>query len=213
MIKIDDLSIIRLLPNFLQEEKEIQVMSQVIQEELKKINDKEKNLFLYGGFQNLDEAVLDELAYQWKAEGYEQTLSKEVKARLVETSYIIRKTKGTRYAVEKTVKNIHGDFEFMEWHEYGGEPYCFKLIGESAPSGESLAEIYKTISMTKNERSYLEEISVRNEWGEDIFTGLITQELVHETIQMDLSTAEEFENYRNTTTEPKEDETFDWFLI
>ncbi|HAS79512.1 MAG TPA: hypothetical protein DCR90_01220, partial [Fusobacteriaceae bacterium] len=76
MIKIDDISLLRLLPNFLQEDKEIQFLTQVIQEELDLINTRETNLFLYGDFNGLDEPILDELAYQWRIEGYQQTFSK-----------------------------------------------------------------------------------------------------------------------------------------
>ena len=213
MIKIDDIAFLRLLPHFLQEEKEIQVMAQVIQEEIDLINQREENLFLYGDFKNLNEAILDELAYQWKTEGYEQSLSKDTKAKLVETSYVIRKTKGTRYAVEKTVKNIHGDFEFLEWHEYGGAPYHFKLIGDISPTGEKLAEIYKTINTTKNERSYLEGISVISEWENKIFTGALTHEFIHELIHIDPKVALDFEKYISTANEPILDESLDWFLL
>lgn len=182
MIKIDEIPFLRLLPNFLQEEKGIQIIAQVIQEEFDRINEKESNFFIYGDFGNLDEAVLDELAYQWKTEGYEQTFSKEVKAKLVESSYIVRKTKGTKHAVETTIKDIHGDFELLEWPDYGGNPYCFKVVGTVSPSGEKLAEVYKAINMTKNERSYLDGIIVSSQWEGTNYQGVIVHQGIVEEI-------------------------------
>lgn len=172
MTKIDKVDLLKILPYFMQSDKEIQLIIQVIQEEIDFINEREKNFFIYGEFQDLDEAILDELAYQWRTEGYEQTLPKTTKAKLVETSYVVRKTKGTRYAVAKTVKDIHGDFELLEWSQYDGDPYHFKIIGETAPPGEKLEEIYKAIGITKNERSYLEGIIVSNHWEGNNYHGI-----------------------------------------
>jgi phage tail P2-like protein len=182
MIKIDDIPFLRLLPNFLQEEKEIQIIAQVIQEELDLINEKESNFFIYGNFEDLNEAILDELAYQWKTEGYEQTFSKEIKTKLVENSYIVRKTKGTKYAVETTIKDIHGDFELLEWPDYGGNPYCFKVVGTLSPTGDKLSEVYKAINMTKNERSYLDGIIVSSQWEGTNYQGVIIHQGIFEEI-------------------------------
>ena len=195
MIKIDDISLLKLLPNFLQEENEIKFLIQVIQEELDLINTKEKNLFLYGDFSNLNEPILDELAYQWRVEGYEQTLSKDVKASLVETAYIVRKTKGTRYAVGKTIKDIHGDFELLEWYQYDGDPYCFKVVGETAPTGGKLEELYKSINITKNERSYLDGIIVSSQWEGANYHSTLYHSSIFEEIPLDPNVASDFEEY------------------
>lgn len=195
MIRIDDISLLRLLPNFLQEDEEIKFLIQVIQEELDLINTREKNLFLYGNFKILDEPILDELAYQWRVEGYDQTLSKAVKASLVETAYIVRKTKGTRYAVEKTMKDIHGDFELLEWPEYDGSPYHFKIIGAVPPTGEKLKELYKSINMTKNERSSLDGIIVSSQWEGTNYSGTLFHSSLYEVIPLDPNVASDFEKY------------------
>ena len=182
MIKIDDINILKLLPYFLKENRDIQIISQIVQEELDLINERERNFFIYGDFSSLDEAVLDELAYQWKTEGYEQTFSKEIKAKLVEISYIVRKTKGTKYAVESTIKDIHGDFELLEWPEYGGNPYCFKVVGTVSPTGEKLEEIYKAINITKNKRSYFDGIIVSSQWEGTNYQGVFIHQGVFEEI-------------------------------
>ncbi|MEI6856799.1 phage tail protein I [Psychrilyobacter sp.] len=195
MIKIADISLLRLLPNFLQEDKEIKFLIQVIQEELDLINTKENDLFLYGDFKILDEPILDELAYQWRVEGYEQTLPKDIKADLVETAYIVRKTKGTRYAVEKTIKNIHGDFELLEWYQYGGDPYHFKVVGETAPTGEKLEKLYKSINITKNERSSLDGIIVSSQWEGTNYHSTLYHSSVFEKIPLDPNVASNFEEY------------------
>ncbi len=195
MIKINEINLLKLLPSNLKSNKDIKIIMQIIQEEFNRINEKEKRLFTYSDFTVLDEVVLDELAYQWKTEGYEQTFSKEVKAKLVETSYVVRKTKGTRYAVEKTVKDIFGDFELLEWWETGTTPYCFKFIGSKAPPGDKLKEIYKAINMTKNERSHLEGIIVSSQWEGHNYHGLDIHSSLFEVIPLDPSETLRIERY------------------
>lgn len=195
MTKIDNIDIHKLLPYFMQEDEDIRLIMKVIQEELELINARERNLFVYGDFQSLDEAVLDELAYQWRTEGYEQTLPKSVKAKLVETSYIVRKTKGTSYAVEKTVQDIHGDFELLEWWQSDMEPYHFKIVGASSPPGDKLSEIYKAIEITKNERSHLEGIIVSNQWEGTNYHGITTHLSLFEEIPFSSEAMSEVEEY------------------
>lgn len=195
MTKIDNLDILKLLPYFMQEDEEVRLIMKVIQEELDLINARERNLFVYGDFQSLNEAVLDELAYQWRTEGYEQTLPRNVKARLVETSYIVRKTKGTSYAVEKTVQDIHGDFELLEWWQSNMEPYHFKIVGTSSPPGDKLAEIYKAIEITKNERSHLEGIIVSNQWEGTNYHGITTHLSLFEEIPFSSESISKVEEY------------------
>ena len=195
MTKIDDIDILKLLPYFLQENSDIQIITQIVREEMELTNEKERNFFIYGDFSSLDEAVLDELAYQWKTEGYEQTFSKDVKTKLVESSYIVRKTKGTKYAVEKTIKEIYGDFELLEWPDYGGNPYCFKVVGAFSPTGDKLSEVYKGINMTKNERSYLDGIIVSSQWEKNSYCGMTVHSSIFEEIPLSDQVAQDFEQY------------------
>ena len=169
MIKIDDVSILRLLPNFLQEDKEIKFLIQVIQEELDLINKKEKDLFLYGNFKSLDENILDELAYQWRVEGYEQTLSKDIKASLVETAYIVRKTKGTKHAIESVVENIYNGAKIKEWFEYDGDPHHFKIdVGEFIINKSEIEKLIAVIGTSKRESSKLDAIKFKFKSNTDI---------------------------------------------
>lgn len=195
MIKIENTSILSLLPNFMKQDEEIKILMQVIQEELDKKNVKERNMFIYGNFENLNESILDELAYQWKVEGYQQTLTKVVKSNLVKTAYTVRRNKGTKYAVEKTVQDIHGDFEVQEWNEYNGSPYHFKIVGATSPSSDKLTEIYKVISQTKNERSYLEGIIVSNKWEKQEYQGIAIHQQIFETIEFSQTSKDIVEEY------------------
>ena len=169
MIKIDDVSILRLLPNFLQEDKGIKFLIQVIQEEMDLINIREKTLFIYGDFSRLNESVLDELAYQWRVEGYQQTFSKGIKASLVETAYIVRKTKGTKHAIESVVENIYSGAKIKEWFEYDGDPHHFKIdVGEFIVNKSEIEKLIAVIGTSKRESSKLDAIKFKFKSNTDI---------------------------------------------
>lgn len=195
MIKIDEFNLHSILPFLMQNDRDIKIIAQIVQEEFDLIAERERNLFIYGNFQALDESILDELAYQWKTEGYEQTFPHNVKAKLVKTSYVVRKTKGTSYAVEKTVQDIHGDFELLEWWETDIEPYHFKIIGPSSPPGDKLSEIYKAIEITKNERSFLAGIIVSSHWEGNNFHGKVNHLSLFEDIPLSQGAIDRIESY------------------
>lgn len=63
---------------------------------------------------------------------------------------------GTFYSLNKALKAFYSECEIKEWHEYGGEPYRFKLILEASKKGISEASLKKTTEMIevyKNVRS------------------------------------------------------------
>ena len=49
----------------------------------------------------------------------------------------------------------------MEWYEYGGKPYHFKvrMVQESIPDEAVMAEMVKAINSAKNIRSWLDSMT------------------------------------------------------
>lgn len=186
MTKIESINLIKLLPYFLQESKDIKLITQVVQEELDLINEKEDRLFVYGKFDMLDEPVLDELAYHWKAEGYEQTHPHSVKAKLVETAYVVMKTKGTRMALEKVVSNIYGEANVKEWFEYKGDPHHFTIdVGDLTIDREKIKELHKRVEKGKRESSELDAISYSYESSNTLVRNLGSSKVIRNISLLD----------------------------
>ena len=69
--------------------------------------------------------------------------------------------KGTPAAVEDLIAAVFGEGKVVEWFEYGGEPYHFKVVtNDYALANERSEEFIKALNTVKNARSWLEKIEV-----------------------------------------------------
>jgi len=71
---------------------------------------------------------------------------------------------GTFATLAKALKSLYSDTTLKEWHEYGGEPYHFKLEFEASGKGidfTTLNKSDKTIEVYKNVRSVYDGASIK----------------------------------------------------
>ena len=82
---------------------------------------------------------------------------------------------GTFYSLNKALKAFYSECEIKEWHEYGGEPYRFKLILEAGEKGVSEASLKKTaeiIEAYKNVRSVYDGSVIKLASSANIYAGV-----------------------------------------
>lgn len=124
---------------------------------IKTIKEDVEKLKLYSNIKNLDDKILDQLAWQWNVEFYSSGLSKTKKIEMINRSYFHHITKGTVGSLESALKAIVSNLEVKEWYEYGGSPFMFRLIVEGDMlTEEEIATVYKLVDIYKNVRSYLD---------------------------------------------------------
>lgn len=113
---------------------------------------------IYPNTNNLPEALLDILAYDFCVEWYDYEGTLEEKRRTIEDCISIHRYKGTKYAVETALKSVYETVKVQEWFEYGGEPYHFKVvIYDHTNDTEKRQRVLARIHYYKNLRSHLEE--------------------------------------------------------
>lgn len=94
-------------------------------------------LSLYPRIDELPEALLDILAYDFKVDWWDRNYSIEEKRRTLKGSWYVHKHMGTKAAVETAIRAIYPLTTVEEWFEYGGEPYHFRLnINITSDSGD-----------------------------------------------------------------------------
>ena len=84
-------------------------------------------LLIYPAIDTLDEPLLDILAYDYKVDWWDPEYSLEEKRRTLKDSWRVHRLLGTRAAVETAISAIYPHTQVLEWFEYGGEPYHFRL--------------------------------------------------------------------------------------
>lgn len=84
-------------------------------------------LLIYPAIDTLDEPLLDILAYDYKVDWWDPEYTLEEKRRTLKDSWRVHRLLGTRAAVETAISAIYPHTQVLEWFEYGGEPYHFRL--------------------------------------------------------------------------------------
>lgn len=158
MKKIDDLKIKEILPSSLEDEK-LLAISDGIDRVLSRINNKIDKCYIYKNLENTYQEVVDEMYWEWHVDYYSEDLTLDKKIKLIRNSYVNHLRKGTPWAVENMLNDILDGYYLLEWFDYGGDPFHFKVVTEKEiPSGKVLANITKAVNITKNIRSHFEGV-------------------------------------------------------
>lgn len=121
----------------------------------------------------LPEAVIDLLAWQWHVDFYESDADIRVKRQLVRESIAWHRIKGTKSAVEGMIRTIFQGGVVTEWFDYGGESYHFRVDLLSAPrmTPENTERLLYVVNASKNVRSVLDELTYRRDMQGSIHYG------------------------------------------
>ncbi len=162
-MKLDNISLIELQPSILKNDPVIQGICEAMEPYFRKLAKDVRLTYIYGRIDELEENVIDELAWQFHVDFYDYKLSLEKKRTLVKNSIRWHRIKGTPQAVIEVATSVFGRTKLKEWFEYGGEPYFFSLdidITEQGASKENLNKLDTLIDAYKNKRSWVDVINL-----------------------------------------------------
>lgn len=142
---------------------------------------KVKTLRIWDQIDNLDEKMLDEMAWELDIDWYEDTMPIEVKRDTIKTARLIKEHRGTKWAIEQIVTNTFGDGTVLEWYDYGGAPHHFKVTTSYPLASQALIDKFKKqIEAAKRKSSVLEAVEFYYEAAvpEYVFAKSIGQEQI-----------------------------------
>ena len=149
-------------PNLLQDQN-IKALVEAIEPEFEKVKSEIVNALIYPRIDELNEEVLDLLAWQFHIEGYELATDITEKRNLVKKAIELHRYKGTKYAIEKACEALNITPVVKEWFEYGGEPYYFKVdinLKYQGLQSDTYDKLLNLIEEYKNLRSKLEALNI-----------------------------------------------------
>lgn len=136
-------------------------LAQVIADELIGLYNDNDLLRIYARIDELDEQLLDILAYDYKIDWWDKGLTLAEKRRTLREHWAVHRSLGTVGAVEKAVSAIY-ETEVSEWYEYDGKPYHYKLVcdtGGEIPDHDKFTAILEKRKYYDNLRSILEAVT------------------------------------------------------
>ena len=140
---------------------------------------------------SLPENMLDLLAWQFHADFYDLAYNIDVKRRHVKSSILWHLHKGTTYAILEALRLIDIQAQFVNWPDFGGEPYTFRISAVVAGDfyrtrgKDRLAfSIRRAVNEAKAERSLMVKLDIQINQKET--AGLYGAAARHQTIDISL---------------------------
>ena len=157
---IYDIDLTRMLPPSLKDDENMLALARVIGDELQKTSRMAKLNIIYARIDELEENVLDVLAYDLHVDWYDYTYPIEAKRALIKDSVRVHKRLGTKFAVETALGNLHPNSYVEEWFEYNGEPFSFRVILDTTFSraGAGYFEIKKAVDTYKRLSAHMNDL-------------------------------------------------------
>ena len=157
-------NLVATLPPALQKDPSAVALAEAFAELLAQRPEEIDRLRIYPAIDRLDERLLDILAYDFKVDWWDTDYSLEEKRRTLKNSWRVHKTLGTKAAVEMAVSAIYPNTQVVEWFEYGGEPYHFRLhinVSDDNIESDKQRRVLSRLDTYKNLRSHLDTINYR----------------------------------------------------
>lgn len=161
-MNLSDVSIIKLLPPNLACDKNVRMMCEAFDEELRRIIVDIPGIGIIPSLvrkQITDNLLLDLLAWQFHCDFYSTDFPIEKKQEIILKSLDWHTRKGTPSVVEEIVSTVFSRAEVQEWFDYGGLPYRFRIGTEDEmPDMAARENLIRAINSVKNTRSFLDKI-------------------------------------------------------
>lgn len=171
MLELKDDCLQQILPGSIASDKTVQDVAKAIGAKLQLINRQTELILLLPRLDELSEALVDELVWQYHVDFYDYQADIAKKRALVRNAIAWHKRKGTPAAVEEVCTAVFQSARVFENWEYGGEPYHFqvRLIEEGIPDKRIIDNLERAIQVTKNTRSWLDGLSFYRELYHSIY--------------------------------------------
>lgn len=172
---LSNIDLLELQTSYMKQDPTTIAMCKVLTPIFRELAQESKLAFIYGRIDELDDKTLDELAWQFHVDFYSVDFPINVKRNLIKDAKRIHKLKGTPLAVERLLSAIFGSSKLVEWFEYGGEPFMFKVKVDVENNINLLLDKFEeSINSVKNTRSHLEKIEIYTVSKSTAYIGLTT---------------------------------------
>jgi len=180
-MQLNDLDFIKLLPPFMRNDDAVKALSDGISKLIPEIYKKIRLFSVWDQIPNLPEPDLDELALELNVIWYDRTAPIDVKRQIILDSDDVYAHLGTDWAVERVIATYFGSGEVLNWFEYGGQPYHFKVISNNPRiTNVDVNKFMFLLNVVKRRSAWLDAILIALIGELPLNVGLITRNYTRE---------------------------------
>jgi len=172
-VKLSDINIIDLLPPSIADDENVKAMAESLTTVFRETTGYIPSVLFMPRIDELtDEALIDNLAWQFHVDFYEQDMPLEMKRELVSRWLDWHTRKGTPSVIEEIVTVVFADATVTEWFDYDGEPYHFRVDTELPDvTAENIQRLIRAIFSVKNTRSWLDGVYILRHGTHTVYAG------------------------------------------
>lgn len=187
MTELENLKLSDIMPPNLLKDPFVKAMCNALDVQLNKLVENNKKLSIYANIDNLPEEIINFLAWQFHVDFFDESWTLKQKRDTVKNSIKWHRYKGSIGVLEDYISTIFGNARVIEWFDYDGEPYHFKIdmITGEIPSIEALNKILKAIYTIKNTRSWCDGLGFLRAIDNKIYIGLHQSQFKQYHVKLD----------------------------
>lgn len=160
-VTLEKLQFDQLLPVWMRLDKYDESLSECLSNETVKIADKIYKLNLWTSIDDMTEAQLDEMAWEWNIAWYQYDANIAMKRAIVKNARKIHRHLGTKWAIDEVLSIYFNTSKVLQWYEYNGTPGHFKIqTVNSATVNEQAEKFLKILDIVKRKSQWLDAIEV-----------------------------------------------------
>ena len=180
-MKLQNIEFIRLLPQFMREDKAVQGLASAIDKLVPEATARIMTASTWDCIDKLREDELDALAWEKNIFWYDYGADISIKRELVKNCGKVHKALGTKWAVENVIKTYFGTGKVEEWFEYGGEPGHFRVRSSNpSVSQDAIDDFTALLNKVKRASAKLDGIFIDTSGTLTLAAGVAMHEAVRE---------------------------------
>lgn len=165
MIELKQNTLLREIPNNLLFDEKVKNFAKALQQPLDEMLEWAFKINYTLNLNELDDAILDHLLWEkhigWN-EGLSLAATRQQKINLIQTAINTHRRKGTPAAIEQILEALNLPGEVVEWFQYEGNPFHFKVEVTTANiTSDTIFLLKQLIKEYKNTRSWLDFVAVK----------------------------------------------------
>lgn len=174
-MRLDTADLLKLLPEFMRQDEAVKGLAAAVNKLIQEPGKKVKNVRIWDRIDQLNDAQLDDLAYELDIDWYNSTLPIENKRAIIKISDLVHSRRGTKWAVEELISAYFTKGFIMEWTEEGyinPKPFHYSVYtSHKNVTDDIMREFRKIAKVAMPVRSRLDRVYYSDTYGSKMLAG------------------------------------------
>ena len=174
-MRLSTADILKLLPEFMRDDEAVKGLATAVNKLIREPGQRIKTIRIWDQIDNLDDAQLDELAYELDIDWYSSGLPLENKRAVIKISDLVHSRRGTKWAVEELISAYISPGFVKEWNEedyINPKPFHFSVYTSNRHVTDAILQEFKAIAkVAMSVRSRLDVVYFSDTYGSRMKAG------------------------------------------